>query len=445
MYLTREGQGHITDLERSRSEQEYNFLLEGEGQPDYRFMLISKSLCKTHTSVLNSPPVYLTSGSKLTTQLVSSYRHSSQSNLLLNINMNKASLEGQSHATSQLDDKSQGQGRYMNVKQNSQDVQYRRGWPDFSCLCLDKNLTADILNTQKWNWVYQNTMNDPFEPKHEFQGPYRRGKRKVLQRSNIDCEKREKSFLSPSPWMETPRNSEISGESYNTSDSCLSDPPKLMSDHVVDKKRVKQILLPIKNELNKDIEITSQDECCMEHSGKHQGTSISMQKLEGRRGPDINTFDRRADTSQDTPGSGNEVLYCTVPSLGYLLKRQERHLYDKYSSWNIPIDNQKNCSIDSFRERPSVKRNVKPDYDGPGWHTPVGQCGQTNAKTRSEPQNLILQRCQVDFDPQHQSSCRQQQPMPAKHMLSSDTRKRRCYVCHARNHYTQECPVAYLY
>ena len=47
MYLTREGQGHITNLERLRSEQEGQFLLQSQGQPDFEYVLTQKSLGKT--------------------------------------------------------------------------------------------------------------------------------------------------------------------------------------------------------------------------------------------------------------------------------------------------------------------------------------------------------------------------------------------------------------
>ena len=118
MYLTREGQGHITDLERLRSEQEGHFLLQSQGQPDLEYVLTQQSLGKTYTSGLNSPPVYTSSRSSQATQLVSSYRYTFiTNNFQVDEIKQKNSFEGQvqkqfiqdqCHATSRLHDQFQG-------------------------------------------------------------------------------------------------------------------------------------------------------------------------------------------------------------------------------------------------------------------------------------------------------------------------------------------------
>ena len=97
------------------------------------------------------------------------------------------------------------------------------------------------------------------------------------------------------------------------------------------------------------------------------------------RRPNEYTFDKVNSTCQDS--SGSDVLYCTVPSLGYLLKQEERRLHDKYSSF----DNPKICSNDSLRESLSVKRNFKADYGGQKCQIPARHCEQTYGKSRSQP------------------------------------------------------------
>ena len=183
MYFSIEGHGHINDLERSRKEG--HFLLS-QGQPDYEYVLTQQSLCKTYTLGLHSPPVFTSSGSSSATQLVSSYGHkvlikTFQTDVLKKYNLEDENQQpfakGQRHATYPLDDRSQGQVHHIrsNTKQNSPDMQYHRGWPDFSCLSLDKGLTSEILDIQKSDWVYsQYTLRDQVETQHHFPGPFRR-------------------------------------------------------------------------------------------------------------------------------------------------------------------------------------------------------------------------------------------------------------------------------
>ena len=193
--------------------------------------------------------------------------------------------------------------------------------------------------------------------------------------------------------------------------------------------------------------VICQDENRIDPSREYEDTSYSMQPQAEKLRPNEHTLDKGNNTYQGSPCSGSDILYCTVPSLGYLLKQEERRLYNKYLSWDI--------SNDSFRKKFSVEQNIKPDYGGQDFLMPDRHYEQANDLLMSKSRNPNLQRSQVNFDRLQQSNfwgwslfssnlvAVDSFPSPREQGISSNTWKRRCYNCRTGNHYAQECPGAY--
>ena len=153
--------------------------------------------------------------------------------------------------------------------------------------------------------------------------------------------------------------------------------------------------------------VICQDENRIDPSREYEDTSYSMQPQAEKLRPNEHTFDKGDNAYQGSPCSSTEILYCTVPSLGYLLKKEERRLQDRYSSVNIHFEDPKDRSTVSFKEKPSEERNFKPDYGGQKCQIPTRHYEQTNDTSRSQPGPPDPNRCQIDYDHQQQSSCRQ--------------------------------------
>ena len=104
--------------------------------------------------------------------------------------------------------------------------------------------------------------------------------------------------------------------------------------------------------------VICQDENRIDPSREYEDTSYSMQPQAEKLRPNEHTFDKGDNAYQGSPCSSTEILYCTVPSLGYLLKMEESRLYDRYSSVNIHFEDPKDRSTVSFKKKNHLRKEI---------------------------------------------------------------------------------------